>query len=673
MSADQPKLPAYVLWFGPTGLSVARALGRAGVLVTALHDDENEPCLDTKYARPVILPPFAENESAWLEWLIEEGRRLSPGKGVLMPASDATWIFIVKNRAALEPYFFFTSPADGDPEKWVGKPFQYACAKRVGVKYPATFPGTNSSDLEFAAGHAKFPCVVKPVLSHLWQRAYNSKLAFARTPQELRRRAGDALERGIAVMIQEYVPSPDNEIYGLFMALDEQSEPLGYCISRKLRQHEPRFGNSCMSQCVNEPRVVELGLRLAKEMGYCGIASAEFKRDPRDGEFKLMEVNLRPTTLMALAADCGVNLPLLMYRHLCERDQAGQSPVSAASREPVTPKKFGRRVGILAQDLRVAAFHHKNEGLSWIRWAWSWIGVRDLYFAWDDRGPFRGYAHTFIDHLRNGRYRVFPANFPTSREWVEGRWDPLQRTIGGHAGRFSESTIGKVDQSSMQRSMNRIVLLVYVLGMLALLMTLFVASNSGRPIDHFFRDPLAVMDAPFYVGLMSNINAMAWFAAAGAAWMMAMMHIATGGVTRRALAIAAMAGMITILGVDDLLMIHEDALQRMLGVSERLTMAVYGLMSCAIALIFRREFAPTPWKLLIPAAAFFAGSILVDVFTTGFGWRLVAEDGLKFFGVVGLMAYVFAVGVTGFVPVKSADVEYVADHKRGSTSTARTA
>ena len=45
---------------------------------------------------------------------------------------------------------------------------------------------------------------------------------------------------------------------------------------------------------MHEPEVEPLGFRLLKSMGYHGIASVEFKRDPRDGQFKLMEVNMAP-------------------------------------------------------------------------------------------------------------------------------------------------------------------------------------------------------------------------------------------------------------------------------------------------------------------------------------------------------------------------------------------
>jgi predicted ATP-grasp superfamily ATP-dependent carboligase len=416
-TTNSAKPPVYVLWFGITGLSVARALGRAGIEVVGLHDDPNDPCVATRYARSVTLPPIERDERAWVEWLVAEGRRLEPRKAVLLPAADAHWLMVARHRVVLERHFHIAMPRGGDLQEWIGKPFQYAACARAGVPFPHTLTANSMLDVENAIKQTEFPCLVKPVLSHLWQRAYGGKLAFVRTPADLRARAADALNRGLAIMIQEYIPARDDEIYGVFVCVDRQSRPLGYCVARKLRQCEPRFGNSSMSVCVDEPRVVELGLRLVRELGYHGIGSAEFKRDPRDGEFKFMEFNLRPTSLMRVAFDSGVNLPLLLHQELCGEQVNGVAP------EPVTPERFGRRVGHLAADVSVARYYRQAERIGYFKWARSWIGATDIYFAWDDLRPWVRSLHLFFIKVGRGVYRRFPPTFPTLEEWHAGRWE----------------------------------------------------------------------------------------------------------------------------------------------------------------------------------------------------------------------------------------------------------
>ena len=62
------------------------------------------------------------------------------------------------------------------------------------------------------------------------------------------------------------------------------------------------------------PELAEAGLRLLHELGYHGVSQVEFKRDPRDGAYRLMEINPRHWMWHSLATACGVNLSLAAYR-----------------------------------------------------------------------------------------------------------------------------------------------------------------------------------------------------------------------------------------------------------------------------------------------------------------------------------------------------------------------
>ena len=82
----------------------------------------------------------------------------------------------------------------------------------------------------------------------------------------------------------------------------------------KLRQY-PHAGGSCLAG-VSAWRddLAEAALRLLQELRFHGVSQVEFKRDPRDGRFCLMEVNARHWKWHGLAAACGVNLSLAAYR-----------------------------------------------------------------------------------------------------------------------------------------------------------------------------------------------------------------------------------------------------------------------------------------------------------------------------------------------------------------------
>jgi len=67
--------------------------------------------------------------------------------------------------------------------------------------------------------------------------------------------------------------------------------------------------------------VIEPGRKILKAMGFYGYACTEFKKDTRDGVYKLMEVNGRHNLSTLLAVRCGINFPWLEYQHLVENEQ----------------------------------------------------------------------------------------------------------------------------------------------------------------------------------------------------------------------------------------------------------------------------------------------------------------------------------------------------------------
>jgi carbamoylphosphate synthase large subunit len=62
-------------------------------------------------------------------------------------------------------------------------------------------------------------------------------------------------------------------------------------------------------------------LRLLRALRFHGISQVEFKRDPRDGRYKLMEVNPRLWQWHGLATATGVDLTRIAYL-----DLIGQPP-----------------------------------------------------------------------------------------------------------------------------------------------------------------------------------------------------------------------------------------------------------------------------------------------------------------------------------------------------------
>jgi predicted ATP-grasp superfamily ATP-dependent carboligase len=74
------------------------------------------------------------------------------------------------------------------------------------------------------------------------------------------------------------------------------------------------FGRaSTFVETVEDPEISELSTRFLRALQYTGIAEVEFKRDPRDRELKLLDVNLRVWGWHSLCGAAGVDYPYLLW------------------------------------------------------------------------------------------------------------------------------------------------------------------------------------------------------------------------------------------------------------------------------------------------------------------------------------------------------------------------
>ena len=115
-------------------------------------------------------------------------------------------------------------------------------------------------------------------------------------------------------MLQERIPGGDDELYTVGSYLDAARarwpcSPAASCASTRTPAAAAASGES-----VWVPELADAGLRLLQELRFHGVSQVEFKRDPRDGRYCLMEVNARHWKWHWLAAACGVNLSLAAYR-----------------------------------------------------------------------------------------------------------------------------------------------------------------------------------------------------------------------------------------------------------------------------------------------------------------------------------------------------------------------
>jgi D-aspartate ligase len=142
------------------------------------------------------------------------------------------------------------------------------------------------------------------------------------------------------------------------------------------------FGNSTYQRTVSPQQcahAVDSLVKLLRHLPYRGIFSAEFKRDERDGAFRLLDLNARPWWYVDFAARCGVDTVYYAYRDalgLPVHDVTGYRVGSAC----VYPYHDYGACRALASGGKLRLLAHMI----------SWLGASQPVFRWSDPRPAVG-------------------------------------------------------------------------------------------------------------------------------------------------------------------------------------------------------------------------------------------------------------------------------------------
>lgn len=331
--------PAIVLSGQSTALGVVRALGTMGVPVVLVHYDEQDFAQRSRFVKFTLPAPHPErHEKEFIDVLLDCGQRFPDA--VLIPASDESLVAVSRHKELLAPHFRIACTDWEVTRRFIDKQLTYALAERCGVPSPRTLVPHSLKEALAAAREIGFPCLVKPCQSHLFFARFGKKMVRAESLRQLEEAFTMATEAELEVMLQEIIPGEDIEVVN-YNSYVWEGEVLAEFTAVHVRNAPPWFGSPRVAVSRSVPEVIEPGRRILRELGFSGYACTEFKRDPRNGVYKLMEVNGRHNLSTLLAVRCGINFPWLHYQHLSE----GIVPQATGFREEVYWIDLARDLG----------------------------------------------------------------------------------------------------------------------------------------------------------------------------------------------------------------------------------------------------------------------------------------------------------------------------------------
>lgn len=387
---------AYVLGMDSNGLGIVRSLGREGIPVVAVDFRPSAPGLKSRYCRPLLTPnPAAEPEGV-LKVLTEQSKTHRE-KALLYPTSDAYVLVVSRFRHALSRNFLFAMPSESLLESIVNKCKLYELAEQIGIPYPTTRYPESIGDVERVKDEIEYPALIKPYYSHVWQETYRNKAFRVEKPAELVHRYKQVFDAKLQAMTQSLIPGPITNHIEVCAYLSEKHEPLAAFVKKKIRQYPTDFGVGVYMESIHDKTPLEIAVKFLREIRYRGAGEIEFKKDERDGEYKMIELNARYWLQNIQATCAGINFPLIQYL-----DLTGQQLNS--------PRDYTDGISWIDAVQDFGAFYELNRQgkLSITSWLKS-ISTADChaFFERDDLVPFIQEYRNKLGRLPKSLLRLF--------------------------------------------------------------------------------------------------------------------------------------------------------------------------------------------------------------------------------------------------------------------------
>lgn len=339
---------ALILGGAHGSLEIARSLGRRGIPVWLVTSDNPLPTLSHYVGRNLSWP--GPDWSGATGFLADLAARHRLEGWVLFAGGDAEVQFIAQNHKALGALFTLTTPPWDVARFAIDKRAMNARAAALGLAHPQSrYPHSRDDlanlglDLDL-----RFPVVIKPATCEGRDAFVNVKAWRAEDMQALLARYDqvEAIVGADRIMVQELIPG-DGHAQFSYAAVWDRGAPVAALVARRARQYPVDFGfTSTFVETITQQEIADAACRFLASLDYSGLVEIEFKHDARDGAYKILDVNARTWSWIALGAAAGVDFAALQWQLA-----RGESVEPRAARLGVTWRYLSRDLVAMVQEM----------------------------------------------------------------------------------------------------------------------------------------------------------------------------------------------------------------------------------------------------------------------------------------------------------------------------------
>jgi predicted ATP-grasp superfamily ATP-dependent carboligase len=295
------------------GLANTRALGKEGIPVIVISEFN---CLArySKYCRKFFrCPGYLSPE--FITFLVKLAVEENLQDWMLLPSNDHAVYTISEHSEELKKYYKIISPEKPVFESIYNKELLIRRCMSEEIPVPVSWFPKTPDELENIS--FKGPVLVKGKNGLSFYKQSGKKAFLVKDKDDLiailnKLTQKTAIEN---VYLQELIPAGRSKPVS-FTAFSINGEIKSFWMGCKIREHPIEFGTATYSRSVNIPGLFPPAQKIIKSLGFTGVCEIEFLIDPRDNEYKLIEINARTWLWVGLAIKDGINFPLMIYRFL---------------------------------------------------------------------------------------------------------------------------------------------------------------------------------------------------------------------------------------------------------------------------------------------------------------------------------------------------------------------
>jgi len=305
---------AVIAGLNDASLSLVRSLGRKGVHIIGLYDEDSHAYyIKSKYCS-VKLRASLYGE-ALIDTLINKVAKNLEKSPVLFCTNDNAVLSVSKYQDELKPFFKFVVPSYEVASTQISKKGFHKFALDHSFSVPKTFFANEIGEIEENIEKITFPCIMKPEFrDRIWSGKVPVKVLYVESKENLMHLIKQYSLQKTSLVMQEWIDGDDTEVYFCLTYINRNHDPLAVCAGRKLWQHPHLTGSTSIAETVWIPEVADESLRLLKTAGCIGFCSVEFKRSKRNGRFYVTEPTVgRPDTQEGVCLSAGLDIAYVAY------------------------------------------------------------------------------------------------------------------------------------------------------------------------------------------------------------------------------------------------------------------------------------------------------------------------------------------------------------------------